>query len=196
MRNTWLPLFTVCLLTACHADDSLVAAATTESSALTTAQCTYQTYDSTVSTCVSAYDTCAASADTSTCRATLLECLPSAPKEGHTACAGGPRHSRDGGDGSVTRPAPDSAALTACHDALTACVALGGADRSACSDTERSCVRDAFDEAFATQCASIETQCADGSIDADACTELTERCSNGVDAPIAVDADGGSACAQ
>ena len=75
-------------------------------------------------------------------------------------------------------PLPDPAAVQACHDAATACVAAG-TDQTTCEQTEHDCVRAAFQAAFQAAC--------------DASGNTSEKCAEGVDGmPPAP--DGGSQC--
>ena len=104
---------------------------------------------------------------------------------------GGPGHGGPGGPGGRPPPfAVDSAAITACRDALTACTAVAGADEAACRDTEHSCVRDAFRAAFKAKCDEATAACTDPAANATACAAITERCTQGVDG-IPPGADGG-----
>jgi hypothetical protein len=92
----------------------------------------------------------------------------------------GPGPGCDGADGGQPgAPAvalPNVAAVTACHDALQACLtATPGA--VTCFQTERSCEQAAFAAAFAAACAAAQP-CTAGD---PACAELQARCQEGVD---------------
>lgn len=91
-----------------------------------------------------------------------------------------------GGAGGPPPPQPEPAAVQACRDALTACLAATPGD-AACLETERTCVRDAFRAAFEAACADATAICT--TLPADACARLTARCAEGVDGRV--DADGG-----
>lgn len=68
-------------------------------------------------------------------------------------------------------PLPAREALAACHDALTACIEAG-TDRAACFDTERTCVKAAFQAAFEARCASLPET---------APAEARARCAEGIE---------------
>ncbi len=151
----------------------------------------------------------AAGADEAACRAALVACLPTAgdhdggaPPRGPGGpggkCDGGPPppppdggapprgpdgdHGGPGGPGGPGHghgPRPDPAAVKACHDDLTTC--LGGTtDVATCFGTEHTCVHAAFDAAFQAECATLTAKCGASEIPAEACTKITERCSQGV----------------
>lgn len=107
---------------------------------------------------------------------------------GHPEGPGGPGgHRGPGGHGGRgPGPQPEPAAVQACRDALTACLAATPGDAT-CIETERSCVRDAFRAAFEAACADATAICA--TISDEACTRLTQRCAEGVDGRV--DSDGG-----
>ena len=109
---------------------------------------------------------------------------PGGPHQGGRG-PGGPGGPHPGGAGGPP-PQPEPAAVQACRDALTACLAATPGDAT-CLETERTCVRDAFRAAFEAACADATTACA--SLPAEACTRLTQRCAEGVDGRV--DADGG-----
>jgi hypothetical protein len=91
---------------------------------------------------------------------------------------GGPPPPLEDGGRPPPPPLPDPTALTACHDALTTCIAAGTAQDS-CFQTEHDCVRAAFQAAFQAAC--------------DASSDTSGPCAQGVDGmPPA--ADGGSQC--
>lgn len=162
----------------------------------------------TFKTCVSAEN-----ADAAACATALQSCLPLPPAppdggigegpgpgrghEGHggpggpggaggcQGMDGGEGHGGRGGHGGPgPRPEPDAAAITACHDALTSCLAATPGD-STCFDTEHACEKAAFDAAFAQVCASAST--CDAATDP-ACANLQRHCAEGVDGrPAAFD---------
>jgi hypothetical protein len=89
-----------------------------------------------------------------------------------------PPHGRGGHPGEGPGPMhPDAAAITACRDALQACLAATPTSVS-CLETQRTCERAAFVAPFAAACAGAPS-C---TVTSDpACAELQERCSEGVD---------------
>lgn len=104
---------------------------------------------------------------------------------GHRPHGGG-----KGGPGGAPRIQPDAAALTACHDALDACLAVTGADAKACFEAEHACNKAAFDAAFTAACASASAGCTGTQVPADACAKIAERCAQGIKGPGDL-ADGG-----
>lgn len=103
------------------------------------------------------------------------------PRPGEGAGGLAPRDG-DGGFGPPPRggrgPTPDSAAITACHDALKACLDTT-TDSAGCFATERTCARTAFDAAFAAACADAQAGCAASGADATECLEISQRCTEG-----------------
>src|SRR5207248_2542595 len=60
-------------------------------------------------------------------------------------------------------PLPDSSAIAACHDALTACLVAQTEDPASCFLTEHQCVGDAFRAAFQQRCDDAQAACASSS---------------------------------
>jgi hypothetical protein len=197
------------VLAGCNGTDTLVSSST--SAALTAAQCTYQTSNTEAQACFDTFEACksAANADLAACQTALRSCLPlppvgshpghggagdgNCPNMGGGASDGGMGHGGPGGHGGRGGRgrgslAVDSAALQACHEALTACVAAGGTD---CYQTEHDCAHAVFAAAFQAECAAATAACAKAGADAAECARITERCTQGVDG-IPPDADGGS----
>lgn len=190
---------------ACDVDSLTSVTDTTE--ALETAQTDFCAFRAQADACRQAFDACAAveGAEVEACRTTLHQCLPPPPErpdragghchgrgdsgaraprpgEGHPfgPPPGGPRPGGRGGHGGPG-PHPEPAAVQACRDALTACLAADAADTT-CVVTERTCVREAFRAAFDAACADATATCA--SLPAEACARLTERCAQGIDGRI------------
>jgi hypothetical protein len=86
----------VAWLVGCGTDKTISTTTTSDSTALTTAQCTYLGDDAAAQACFTAFDTCkvAANANIDDCLATLKSCLPAPPQRGPGG--GGPMG--DGGD--------------------------------------------------------------------------------------------------
>ena len=154
----------------------------------------------------------AAGADLATCKSALDTCLPPPPAgshPGHGGMEGGMCPGRGGGPnpdggrppedgrggpfgghggpgGGAPPPPPlaiDSAALTACRDGFTACIAADSTAMDSCRGTEHTCVREAFRAQFQARCDEGIAACAAAGADATACAAITARCAEGVDAP-------------
>jgi hypothetical protein len=191
-------ILAVSLVVSCAGSTTLVDA-TTES-ALASAQCTFQGFNARLQSCLDAFNTCSAAegADLAACQTVLKACLPPPPprpQQMGADCAGGPRGAgppggpdgdRDGGQRPPRPPPPlpDSAALAACHDALSSCLLTQTEDQASCFVTEHDCVRAAFRAAFEASCDSLP---------ADAPAQIVERCAQGVDGMPPLP-DGGSQC--
>jgi hypothetical protein len=83
--------------------------ATSTSSSLTTAQCTFQGFNSAVSTCFDQFKTCLANSEEATaadCRAALQQCLPPPPQGPQAGGPGAPRRGGCDGDGQGGPGAP------------------------------------------------------------------------------------------
>lgn len=202
------------LTTFAGCDVEALTSVTDTTEALETAQTDFCAFRAQADACRQAFDACVAveGADVEACRVTLHGCLPPPPErrerggghcegmgdggvrpprpeggEGHPfgPPPGGPRPGGRGGHGGPG-PHPEPAAVQACRDALTACLAADPADTT-CVETERTCVREAFRAAFDAACADATATCA--TLPAEACTRLTERCAQGIDGRI--DSDGG-----
>lgn len=85
----------------------------------------------------------------------------------------------------------DSAALSACRDGLSACLAADATALESCHTAEHACVRDAFRAQFQARCEEGLARCAVGNADAEACARITARCAEGIDGRPP-NADGGS----
>jgi hypothetical protein len=72
---------------------------------------------------------------------------------------------------------PEPVAVTACHDALAACLTATPAD-PVCFETEHACEKAAFAAAFSAACQVAQPCTPTGD---PACAELQERCHEGVD---------------
>lgn len=100
--------------------------------------------------------------------------------------AGGP-----GGHGGRGPVEPDSAAVTACHDALATCLAAGTAEAD-CRDAEHQCMHEARAAAFAERCAQVQAECATTTDAQTPCAAIAARCAEGPRPPRAE--DGGLVC--
>lgn len=196
---------------ACNAGSTTSVAET--AAALETAQADFCNFRAQADACRATFETClaAAGADEAACRTTLHDCLPPPPPrpegrgggrggghcegmdDGGLPPPGGPHPDGRGGRGGPhpggpggPPPQPEPAAVQACRDALTACLAASPGDVT-CLETERSCGRDAFRAAFQAACADATAICA--TLPAQACPRLTQRCAEGVDGRV--DVDGG-----
>ena len=191
MTRTGMLLGICTLVAACDGSNQLVDTATAASE-LQSTQCSFGGANA----CFDTFNSCIAAegADVQACNDALHSCLPPPPARPDGGMAGGcpgmgggggPRGPFGGGHGGPGRPggAPPpipSAAASACHDALDACLAASPADPRTCFDTEHSCVGDALRAEFQARCDLATAQCA-GSTDA-ACAEITQRCADGVTA--------------
>lgn len=197
------------------ANDNTSSSTTSDSAALTTAQCTFVGDDTAAQACFTAFDTCktAEGANIDDCLATLKSCLPPPPQRGPGGhggpmdggdCGGGgrggpgPGGGRHGdGDGGGDHgqfghppPMPDSAAIDACHTALDTCLRDVNQAAADCFTADRACDKAAFEAAFTQFCADAQTRCAQAGADATECARITERCAEGVSGPPGM-ADGG-----
>ncbi|MBL8954022.1 MAG: hypothetical protein JNK82_24810 [Myxococcaceae bacterium] len=214
MNPTPRMLFVCLFAAACDATtliDSLSA-----DSALLGAQCTFQEVDTAQGECGASFQTCVAAegADLAVCREMLQGCLPPPPRQlpgdgaGCTGGHAGKGHGKgkpDGGHGTggpgrhgggqrgEPRPPPEE--VTACRTALDACLAAEGADRGACLQTGRDCVRAAFQEIFAARCLEERTACDEGALEADVCARIEARCTQGIDV-VPQNDDGSAACTE
>jgi hypothetical protein len=190
-------------------DTDILTSVEETTAALETAQSEFCTFREEAQACRATFDACVLveGADVDACRTALHDCLPPPPPrpeggrchgggdggvrppppDGGLPPPGGPRGPGPGpgGPGGFS-PRPELAAITACRDALAACLAASPGEVT-CVETEHSCVRDAFRAAFDAACADASTACQ--SLPAEACTRLTERCAQGIDGRV--DADGG-----
>jgi hypothetical protein len=114
------------------------------------------------------------------------------PTHGDGGCDRGPGGGHGGhgdhGDHGGHRPAPDPAAIKACHDQLLTCVSAAGADVTACFDADHACTQAAFAAAFQAECANVATECA--GVTSDRCTQALARCAAGENGGP----DGGTIC--
>jgi len=117
--------------------------------------------------------------------------LPPKRGDGDNDRGGHPKGGSSGSKGD--HPAPDAAAIQACHDTLSACLAADGADKNTCMDAEDKCVREAFRSPFKAKCDEATPACADDST-SEACSNVKRCCKDGVDGPPKND-DGGAQCA-
>ncbi len=182
--------------------------ATSDSAALTTAQCTFLGNDTAAQACFDAFDTCktAANANIDDCLAALKSCLPPPPQRGPGGprpgdggdCNGGPMGGQGpgGGDhgghgqGGHLPPLPDPAAIEACHTALDTCLRDVTQTAASCFSADRDCDRAAFQAAFTQFCSDAQARCAQSGANADECARITQRCAEGISGPPGM-ADGG-----
>jgi hypothetical protein len=203
-RTPWLLITSLSTFAACGLSRTETVAQTADS--LEAAQCDLGALEAAADACRTTYDTCRAveGADVTACRQALHDCLPPPPErrqrgehgdggeclrdgdEGHRPP---PPHDADGGrpegggrpgprgEGGGRGPHPDPAAVQACRDALDACLTANSEDTT-CRETERACVRAAFDAAFQAACEDATVRCANDT--SAPCTRILARCAEGV----------------
>lgn len=198
VRSFSFLLITAPLALAACSGDSDADPATTTTTALESAQCTFKRSRGTEDTCFATYASCtaAANADAAACRTALQACLPKPPAQATSSSDNGRGrggdHDRDGDHGGgrgdrSPHPTPDQSVVAACRTALDACLAAQKGDQTPCFVNHNKCVDEAFRAAFQAECDSSIARCADADDDEAiaACDALKKRCAEGVGARFA-----------
>lgn len=208
MKLTRVALLTMCTGVVAGCGGDLLGEVTETTAALETAQADFCAVKAAADQCRSDYDACilGAGADTQACRGAFHACLPRPPdRRGGGPRGGAGQHCIGRGDGGVRPPpprlpgghrggprggvSPEPAAVEACRVTLAECLAATPGDAS-CIETERACIRTAFQAAFDAACADAAAGCTQlpAGAPAGACERLQRRCAEGPEARHAVDA--------